>query len=85
MKYGEHSQNDERISTGFVELTVNDVVRKRLVKKQQMHWTPLGAHLVLHVRTQVLTTDWEATFRGWCWYPTIRPILPTAAPRTCTA
>jgi hypothetical protein len=36
----------ERISTGFVESTINQLVAKRLVKKQQMRWTPSGAHLV---------------------------------------
>lgn len=36
-----------------------------MVKKQQMHWTPQGAHLLLQVRTEVLNEDWEATFRNW--------------------
>ncbi len=47
VKYGERYQNGERISTGFVESMVNYVVSKRMVKKQQMQWTPLGAHLLL--------------------------------------
>jgi hypothetical protein len=34
--YGERYRHDETISTGFVELTVNQVVSKRFVKKQQM-------------------------------------------------
>jgi hypothetical protein len=34
--YGERYRNGERISTGFVESTVNQVVSKRMVKKQQM-------------------------------------------------
>jgi hypothetical protein len=37
--YGERYRNGERISTGFVESTVNQVVSKRMVKKQQMAWT----------------------------------------------
>ena len=28
----------------FVESTVNEVISKRLVKKQQMRWTKRGAH-----------------------------------------
>ena len=32
------------ISTAFVESTINQVVSKRFVKKQQMQWTPRGAH-----------------------------------------
>src|SRR5260221_4071023 len=51
--YGERYRHDETISTGFVESTVNQVVSKRFVKKQQMQWTPRGAHLLLHTRTKV--------------------------------
>ena len=67
VNYGERYRNGERISTGFVESTINQVVSKRMVKKQQMQWTPEGAHLLLQVRTQVLNDDWEQTFRVW--YP----------------
>ena len=55
----------ERISTAFTASTINQVVSKRLVKQQQMLWTPEGAHLLLQVRTHVLNDDWEATFRSW--------------------
>lgn len=65
-------RNGERISTAFTESTINQVVSKRMVKKQQMQWTPEGAHLLLQVRTQVLNEDWEATFRRW--YPRFRPV-----------
>ncbi len=34
--YGERWRYGERISTGFVESTINEVVAKRMVKKQQM-------------------------------------------------
>jgi hypothetical protein len=34
--YGERYHHGERISTGFVESTVNQVVSKRFCKKQQM-------------------------------------------------
>ncbi len=73
VNYGERYRNGERISTGFVESTVNQVVSKRMVKKQQMQWTPRGAHLLLQVRTQVLNEDWSQTFRTW--YPSFRPIV----------
>lgn len=69
--YGERYRNGERISTGFVESTVNQVISKRFCKKQQMAWTQRGAHLLLQIRTQVLNGDWEATFRQW--YPGFRP------------
>jgi len=54
VNYGERYRNGERISTAFVESTINQVVSKRMVKKQQMQWTPAGAHLLLQVRIQVL-------------------------------
>jgi hypothetical protein len=68
--YGERYRNGERISTGFVESTVNQVVSKRMVKKQQMRWSQRGAHLLLQIRTRVLNGDWEDVFRSW--YPGFR-------------
>jgi len=76
--YGERYRAGERISTGFVESTVNQVISKRFCKKQQMAWTPRGAHLLLQIRTRVLNGDWEATFREW--YPGFRAVpQPMAA------
>ena len=66
------------MSTGFVESTVNQVISQRFCKKPQMAWTPRGAHLLLQIRTRVLNSDWEATFREW--YPGFR-----AAPRPMAA
>jgi len=34
--FGERYRNGETISTAFVESTVNQVISKRMVKKQQM-------------------------------------------------
>lgn len=67
VNYGERYRNGERISTGFVESTVNQVISKRMVKKQQMRWSKKGAHLLLQVRTKVLDGDWRETFERW--YP----------------
>jgi hypothetical protein len=75
--YGERYQHGERISTGFVESTVNQVISKRMVKKQQMQWTPRGAHLLLQIRTRVLNGEWEETFRTW--YPGFRSHTPRMA------
>ena len=58
------------MSTGFVESTVNQVIRKHFCKQQQMAWTPRGAHLLLQIRTRVLNGDGEATCREW--YPGFR-------------
>jgi hypothetical protein len=54
----------------FLESTINHVVSKRFVKKQQMQWTPHGAHLLLQTRTKVLNDDREDSFRRW--YPRFR-------------
>jgi hypothetical protein len=62
----------ERISTAFVESTLNQVVSRRFVKKQQMQWTLRGAHLLLHTRTKVLNHELEAVFRQW--YSRFRPV-----------
>jgi hypothetical protein len=70
VNYGERHRCGERISTGFVESTINQLIAKRFVKKQQMRWTPRGAHLLLQVRVQTLNGDLHATFERW--YPALR-------------
>ena len=75
--FGERHRQGDTISTAFVESTINQVVSKRFVKRQQMQWTPKGAHLLLQTRTRVLNDDLEEVFRGW--YPRFRP-EPTSPP-----
>ena len=70
--FGERRRDGEKISTAFVESTVNQVISKRMVKKQQMQWTPRGAHLLLQVRTKVLNDELDDVFRGW--YPQFRAV-----------
>jgi len=53
------------MSTAFVESTVNYVVAKRFTKRQQMQWSPEGAHLLLQMRTRVLNGELEQMFRDW--------------------
>lgn len=65
--YGERYRNGERISTAFVESTVNTVVGKRFAKKQQMQWSHKGAHLLLQMRTRVLSGELRSKFAEW--YP----------------
>ncbi len=65
--YGERWRNGERISTSFVESTVNVVINKRFNKKQQMQWTERGAHLLLQARTRVLNDELDSKFEQW--YP----------------
>lgn len=61
--YGERRRYGEVISTSFAESTVNAVVSKRFCKKQQMQWTPRGAHLLLQIRTKVLNSELSEVFR----------------------
>ncbi len=68
--YGERWRYGEAIATGFVESTVNQVISKRCVKKQQMRWSPRGAHLLLQTRTRVLNDELRQTFQRW--YPGMR-------------
>jgi hypothetical protein len=65
--YGERHRAGEAISTAFTESAVNQVISKRMVKKQQMRWTPRGAHLLLQVRTRVLNDQLADDFHRW--YP----------------
>ncbi|NOR26414.1 MAG: ISKra4 family transposase, partial [Desulforhopalus sp.] len=40
-------------------------VAKRFTKRQQMQWSPKGAHLLLQMRTRVLNGELEQMFRDW--------------------
>jgi hypothetical protein len=65
--YDERYRAGEPISSSFAESTINHVVSKRMVKKQQMRWSPRGAHLLLQIRTRVLNDDLANAFHRW--YP----------------
>ena len=65
--YGDRYRNGEAISSAVAESSVNQMISKRFVKKQQMRWTRRGAHLLLQVRTRVLDDTLTATFQRW--YP----------------
>src|SRR2546427_3963353 len=69
--YGERHRHGEAISNAFVESAVNQVVSKRMLKKQQMRWSQRGAHLLLQIRTRVLNEDLAGDFRRW--YPAFMP------------
>ena len=74
--YGERHRAGEAISTAFTESAVNQVISKRMVKKQQMRWTPRGAHLLLQVRTRILNDQLAGDFNRW--YPGLRRTLDPA-------
>ncbi len=65
--YGERYRYGETISTAFVESTVNEIISRRMVKKQQMRWTKKGAHFLLQVRTKTLNNELQDKFHDW--YP----------------
>jgi hypothetical protein len=75
--YGERWRYGERISTAFVESTVNVVVGKRFAKKQQMQWSRKGAHLLLQTRTGVLDGTLRPMFERW--YPALAANDQTAS------
>jgi hypothetical protein len=54
------------IFTAFVESAVDQVLSKRLVKKQQMSWSRRGAHLLLQVRIRALNEELREKFDEWC-------------------
>ncbi len=56
-----------KLTKPFVESLVNSLLDKRFDKKQQMQWTPRGAHLLLQTRTKVLNGELGSTFKRW--YP----------------
>ncbi|MBC8949235.1 hypothetical protein Xets_01945 [Xenorhabdus sp. TS4] len=71
--YGEMYRYGEPISSSFVESAINEVIAKRMVKKQQMQWSQQGAHYLLQTRTAVLNNDLKARFEYWYhWYPGIK-------------
>ncbi len=46
---------------------MNTVIGKRFAKKQQMQWTPRGAHLLLQIGTRALDGTLRTMFERW--YP----------------
>ena len=63
-------QKSQTIASSFVESTVNEVVTKRMVKKQQMQWSTVGAHYLLQTRTATLNGDLASHFERW--YPCLK-------------
>ncbi len=67
--YGIKYYYGDIISTAFVESTVNEIISKRMVKKQQMRWTKKGAHLLLQLRVKNLNNELKDQFCKW--YPSM--------------
>ncbi len=63
MPYAARYQRDEPIATSFVEGAVDEIIAWRTTKKQQMSWTKVTVQPFLDVRTTVLNSTFEDTFR----------------------
>lgn len=81
--YAERRRYGERVSTAFVESTVNVVVGKRFSKRQQMRWSNEGAHLLLQTRTRVLDGTLRRKFEQW--YPGLAVNKNAVLPETAMA
>jgi len=55
--YGPRYRKGQSISSAMAESAVNQVIHARMCKRQQMRWTPRGAHLLAQVRCAVLNGD----------------------------
>ena len=69
--YAARRRQGEAISTAFVESSVNEIIAKRMNKKQQMRWNRATVQPFLDVRTAVLNDTLEDCFRHR--YPGFRP------------
>ena len=61
--YAARRRRGEPISTAFIESAVNEIVAKRMNKKQQMRWNRTTVQPLLDVRTAVLNDPLEDAFR----------------------
>jgi len=60
--YGKRFRIGMRISTGFAESAVNEIIAKRMNKKQQMRWSRHTVQHFLDVRIHVLNGTLEEAF-----------------------
>ena len=60
VNYGARRRRGEPISTAFVESAINEIVARRMIKKQQMRWNRWTVQPFLDVRVAVLDGTLEA-------------------------
>jgi hypothetical protein len=63
--YGKSYRGRLRISTGFAKSAVNEIIAKRMAKKQPMRWNRHTVQPFLDVRIHVLNGTLEDAFRHW--------------------
>jgi hypothetical protein len=69
--YTARHRRGEAISTAFVESSVNEIIAKRMNKRQQMRWNRATVQPFLDVRAATLNATLEDAFRHR--YPGFRP------------
>jgi hypothetical protein len=69
--YAARCQDGEPISTAFIESAVNEIIAKRMNKRQQMRWNRATVQPFLDVRAATLNDTLEDAFRHR--YPGFRP------------
>jgi hypothetical protein len=79
--YGARYRAGQPISTAFAESAVNQIIAKRMIKRQQMRWNRDTVQPFLTVRVAVLNDTLEQAFRTW--HAGFRPLEGPAA--SCAA
>ena len=59
INYAAARRSGEPISTAQTESTVHRLLHRRMTAKQQMRWSPRGAHFMLKVRTSIMNGTFE--------------------------
>jgi len=62
VNYGRRRHEQLPISTAFVESAVNEILSKRMIKKQQMRWNRWTVQPFLDVRVAVLNKTLAGSF-----------------------
>jgi hypothetical protein len=63
VNYGRRRHDGQPISTAFVESAVNEILSKRMIKKQQMRWNRWTVQPFLDVRVAVLNETLTGSFK----------------------
>jgi hypothetical protein len=72
VNYDARRRRGEPISTAFVGSAVNEIISRRMIKKQQMRWNRWTVQPFLDVRAAVLNGTLEGAFRRR--YPSFRSL-----------
>ena len=79
VNYGRRRHDRQPISTAFVESAVNEILSKRMIKKQQMRWNRWTVQPFLDARVAVLNETLAGSFKRL--YPNFQPNIENHATR----